>query len=381
MQQPVIVDAVRTPIGRRNGSLADVHPVDLSAHVLNSLLDRNGLDPETIEDVIWGCVNQISDQSANVGRWAVLAAGWPETIPGTTVDRACGSSQQAIQFAFASVAAGHYDVVIAGGVESMSRVPLGAARATGEPYGPAVRARYERDSFSQGLGAEEIARRWGLSRRQLDEFSLQSHRRSMAAAAAGAFDDQLVPYPAGAATLRHDEGVRPDTSLEKLASLRSAFTEDGVVTAGNASQISDGSAALLIMSEEAAHRHGRKPLARYHSGAVVGDDPVVMLTAPIPATQRVLKRAGLNIGDIDAFEVNEAFAAVPLAWQIETAAELERVNPLGGAIGVGHPLGASGAILMTRLVHHLRANGLRYGLQTMCEAGGMANATIIESMS
>ena len=381
MHQPVIVDAVRTPIGRRNGSLADVHPVDLSAHVLNSLLDRNGLDPETIEDVIWGCVNQISDQSANVGRWAVLAAGWPETIPGTTVDRACGSSQQAIQFAFASVAAGHYDVVIAGGVESMSRVPLGAARATGEPYGPAVRARYERDSFSQGLGAEEIARRWNLSRRQLDEFSLRSHRRSMAAAAAGAFDDQLVPYPAGAATLGQDEGVRPDTSMEKLASLRSAFTEDGVVTAGNASQISDGSAALLIMSEEAARRHGRKPLARYHSGAVVGDDPVVMLTAPIPATQRVLKRASLNIGDIDAFEVNEAFAVVPLAWQIETGAELRRVNPLGGAIGVGHPLGASGAILMTRLVHHLRANGLRYGLQTMCEAGGMANATIIESVS
>jgi acetyl-CoA acyltransferase len=381
MQQPVIVDAVRTPIGRRKGSLAAVHPVDLSAHVLNSLVARNGLEPEAIEDVIWGCVNQISDQAANVGRWAVLAAGWPETIPGTTVDRACGSSQQAVQFAFAGVAAGHYDVVIAGGVESMSRVPLGAARAMGEPYGPAVRTRYQRDSFSQGLGAEEIARRWGLSRRQLDEFSLRSHQLSIAATAAGAFDDQLIPYSDGESTLRHDEGVRPDTSLEVLGGLRSAFTDDGVVTAGNASQISDGSAALLIMSEEAARRHGRTPLARYHSGAVVGDDPVVMLTAPIPATHRVLKRAGLSIDDIDAFEVNEAFAAVPLAWQVETKAEFDRLNPLGGAIGVGHPLGASGAILMTRLVHHLRANGLRYGLQTMCEAGGMANATIIESVS
>ncbi len=381
MQQPVIVDAVRTPIGRRKGSLAAVHPVDLSAHVLNSLVARNGLEPEAIEDVIWGCVNQISDQAANVGRLAVLAAGWPETIPGTTVDRACGSSQQAVQFAFAGVAAGHYDVVIAGGVESMSRVPLGAARAMGEPYGPAVRTRYQRDSFSQGLGAEEIARRWGLSRRQLDEFSLRSHQLSIAATAAGAFDDQLIPYSDGESTLRHDEGVRPDTSLEVLGGLRSAFTDDGVVTAGNASQISDGSAALLIMSEEAARRHGRTPLARYHSGAVVGDDPVVMLTAPIPATHRVLKRAGLGIDDIDAFEVNEAFAAVPLAWQVETKAEFDRLNPLGGAIGVGHPLGASGAILMTRLVHHLRANGLRYGLQTMCEAGGMANATIIESVS
>ncbi|MGA7055678.1 MAG: thiolase family protein [Mycobacterium sp.] len=381
MHQPVIVDAVRTPIGRRNGALSHVHPVDLSAHVLNSVIARNGLEPEAIEDVIWGCVNQIADQSANVGRWAVLAAGWPETIPGTTVDRACGSSQQAIQFAFASVAAGHYDVVIAGGVESMSRVPLGAARATGEPYGPAVRARYQRDSFSQGLGAEEIARRWGLSRRRLDEFSLRSHQLSVSAAAAGAFDDQLVPYPAGEQTLRHDEGVRPDTSMEKLGGLRPAFTEDGVVTAGNASQISDGSAALLIMSEEAAQRHGRKPLARYCGGAVVGDDPVVMLTAPIPATQRVLKRTGLSIGDIDAFEVNEAFASVPLAWGVETNAELDHLNPLGGAIGVGHPLGASGAILMTRLVHHLRANGLRYGLQTMCEAGGMANATIIEAVT
>jgi acetyl-CoA acyltransferase len=381
MHQPVIVDAVRTPIGRRNGSLAHVHPVDLSAHVLNSLIARNGLEPEAIEDVIWGCVNQIADQSANVGRWAVLAAGWPETVPGTTIDRACGSSQQAVQFAFASVAAGHYDVVIAGGVESMSRVPLGAARATGEPYGPAVRTRYQRDSFSQGLGAEEIARRWGISRSRLDEFSLRSHQLSIAATAAGAFDDQLVPYPAGEATLRHDEGVRPDTSLQKLGGLRSAFTEDGVVTAGNSSQISDGSAALLIMSEQAAQRHGRKPLARYHSGAVVGADPVVMLTAPIPATQRVLKRAALGIGDIDAFEVNEAFASVPLAWQVETNADSDHLNALGGAIGVGHPLGASGAILMTRLVHHLRGNGMRYGLQTMCEAGGMANATIIESAS
>jgi acetyl-CoA acyltransferase len=374
----VIVDAVRTPIGRRNGALKDVHPVDLSAHVLTALLRRNGLEPELIEDVIWGCVTQIADQSSNVGRLAVLAAGWPESIPGTTIDRACGSSQQAIHFAAAGVAAGHYDVVIAGGVESMSRVPIGSARSVGEPYGPQVRLRYGRDSFSQGLGAETIARRWQLDRTRLDEFALESHQRSVAATDSGAFDAQLAPVPLPGGELRHDEGMRRDTSMERLGALKPAFAEDGVIHAGNASQISDGAAALLIMTSDKAAELGLRPLARYHSGAVTGDDPVTMLTGPIPATAMVLKRAGLGIGDIGAFEVNEAFASVPLAWEIETGAEHARLNPLGGAIAVGHPLGGSGAILMTRLVHHMRDNGLRYGLQTMCEAGGMANATILE---
>jgi acetyl-CoA acyltransferase len=378
VRDAVIVDAVRTPIGRRNGALKDVHPVDLSAHVLTALLRRTGLEPELIEDVIWGCVTQIADQSSNVGRLAVLAAGWPESIPGTTVDRACGSSQQAIHFAAAGVAAGHYDVVIAGGVESMSRVPIGSARTVGEPYGPAVRKRYGRDSFSQGLGAEAIARRWQLDRTRLDEFSLESHQRSIAATDSGAFDAQLAPVPVSDGALRHDEGMRRDTSMERLAGIRPAFAEDGVIHAGNASQISDGAAALLIMASDKAAELGLRPLARYHSGAVIGDDPVTMLTGPIPATAMVLKRAGLSIADIGAFEVNEAFASVPLAWEIETGAEHARLNPLGGAIAVGHPLGGSGAILMTRLVHHMRDNGLRYGLQTMCEAGGMANATILE---
>jgi acetyl-CoA acyltransferase len=378
VRDAVIVDAVRTPIGRRNGALKDVHPVDLSAHVLTVLLRRAGLEPDLIEDVIWGCVTQIADQSSNVGRLAVLAAGWPESIPGTTIDRACGSSQQAIHFAAAGVAAGHYDVVIAGGVESMSRVPIGSARTVGEPYGPAVRKRYGRDSFSQGLGAEAIARRWRLDRTRLDEFALESHQRSIAATDSGAFDAQLAPVPVSDGELRHDEGMRRDTSMERLAALRPAFAEDGVIHAGNASQISDGAAALLIMTSDKASDLGLRPLARYHSGAVIGDDPVTMLTGPIPATAMALKRAGLSIADIGAFEVNEAFASVPLAWEIETGAEHARLNPLGGAIAVGHPLGGSGAILMTRLVHHMRDNGLRYGLQTMCEAGGMANATILE---
>jgi acetyl-CoA acyltransferase len=260
----------------------------------------------------------------------------------------------------------------------MSRVPIGSARTVGEPYGPRVRERYGRDSFSQGLGAEEIARRWQLDRARLDEFALESHQRAIAATDSGAFDAQLAPVPIGDAELQHDEGIRRDTSLERLASLKPAFAEDGVIHAGNASQISDGAGALLIMTSDKAAELGLQPLARYHSGAVTGDDPVTMLTGPIPATAMVLKRAGLSIGDIGAFEVNEAFASVPLAWEIETGADHARLNPLGGAIAVGHPLGGSGAILMTRLVHHMRDSGLRYGLQTMCEAGGMANATVLE---
>ena len=381
MRDAVIVDAVRAPIGRRKGTLKGVHPVDLSASVLTALATRNQLDPELVEDVVWGCVTQIADQSTNVGRLAVLAAGWSEAIPGVTLDRACGSSQQAVHFAAASVIAGHYDIVVAGGVESMSRVPLGAARATGEPFGPRVRERYQRDSFSQGLGAEEIARRWGFSRTQLDEFALESHRKAAGATDDGAFAGQLAPVTGPDGKLTADEGIRRDTSLEKLAALKPAFLDDGVIHAGNSSQISDGCAALLITTSERAAELGWRPLARFHSGAVTGDDPVTMLTAPIPATAKVLKRAGLTIDDIGVFEVNEAFASVPLAWETETGADHARLNPLGGAIAVGHPLGASGAILMTRMVHHMRANGIRYGLQTMCEAGGMANATVIELLS
>ena len=378
MRDAVIVDAVRTPIGRRAGALGDVHPVDLSAHVLQSLLARSGLEPTEIDDVLWGCVTQIAEQSSNVGRLAVLAAGWPESIPGTTIDRACGSSQQAVHFAVAGVVAGHYDVVIAGGVEVMSRVPLGAARAMGEPYGPRVRERYDRDRFSQGLGAEEIARRWSLSRAQLDELALRSHDLAATAQDSGAFDRQLAPYPAGVATLERDEGVRRGSTLETLAALKPSFADDGLIHAGNSSQISDGAAALLVMTSERAASLGLEPLARFHTGAVVGCDPVVMLTGPIPATRKVLDRAGLSIDEIGVFEVNEAFASVPLAWQLEVGADPDRVNPLGGAIAVGHPLGASGAVLMTRMVHRMRDEGLRYGLQTMCEAGGMANATLLE---
>ncbi|MCD4524283.1 thiolase family protein [Nocardioides sp. cx-173] len=378
MLDAVIIDAARAPIGRRNGSLQGEHPVDLAADVLNGLVARNGLDPELVEDVIWGCVTQVGDQSTNVGRLAVLAAGWPERIPGVTLDRACGSSQQAVSFAVASVMAGHNEIVIAGGVESMSRIPLGAARATGQPFGPRVRARYDRDSFSQGLGAEEIAKRWGLSRTQLDEFALESHQKAAAAIDAGAFDGQLIPITGADGQLSMDEGVRRESSMEKLAGLKPAFLDDGVIHAGNSSQISDGCAALLITTSERAAQLGLRPIARFVAGVAVGDDPVIMLTAPIPATEKVLKRAGLTIDDIGAFEVNEAFASVPMAWEVETGARHDRLNPLGGAIAVGHPLGASGAILMTRLIHHMRDNDIRYGLQTMCEAGGMANATIIE---
>nr|WP_200835269.1 MULTISPECIES: thiolase family protein [unclassified Parafrankia] len=378
VRDAVIVEAVRTPIGRRNGTLRGVHPVDLASDVLRTLTERAQVAPELVDDVIFGCVTQIGDQSTNVARLAVLAAGWPEGIPGVTLDRACGSSQQALHFAAAGVMAGQYDLVVAGGVESMSRVPLGSARAVGEPFGPRVRARYQRDSFSQGLGAEEIAHRWGLSRTRLDEFALESHHRAMAAADSGAFDAQLVPVEGPDGVLTADEGVRRETTLEKLGALKPAFREDGVIHAGNSSQISDGSAALLITTSERAAELGLRPLARFHAGTVAGDDPVIMLTAPIPATEKVLKRAGLTIADIGVYEVNEAFASVPLAWEIETGADHARLNPLGGAIAVGHPLGASGAILMTRMIHHMRDHGIRYGLQTMCEAGGMANATVIE---
>ena len=381
MPEAVIVDAVRTPIGKRNGSLAAVHAADLSAHVLTALVERTGVDPGTVDDVMWGCVTQIGDQSSNIARFAALAAGWPEHVPGVTINRACGSSQQAVDSAAHAVMAGQYDLVVAGGVETMTRVPLGSHRTTGQPYGPAVLARYDGFQFSQGVGAELISERWGLSRTRLDEFASESHAKAAAAIDSGIFDDHVVPIEVDGTKFTVDEGLRRGTSVETLAKLKPSFKEDGVIHAGNASQISDGAAALLITTPERARELGLKPIARYHSGAVSGADPVMMLTGPIPATEKVLSRSGLTIGDIGAYEVNEAFAPVPLAWLAETGADPERLNPLGGAIAVGHPLGGSGAILMTRLLARMRQRNLRYGLQTMCEGGGTANATIIELLS
>ena len=383
MRDAVIVGAVRTPVGKRNGGLSHVHPVDLSAHVLRALAERTGFDPADVEDVIWGCVSQVGEQSWNVGRNAVLAAGWPESIPGTTLDRQCGSSQQAVHFAAAAVIAGQADLVVAGGVESMSRVPMGAAGNSGPgiPYGDQVRKRYTGVEgfadgaavpFNQGVGAELMAARWGFTRRHLDEYALRSHTL----AAHADFGAELATVEG----VSHDEGIRRDTSLEKLASLPTPFKADGVVTAGSASQISDGSAALAVTTSEWATAHGLRPLARVHTAVVTADDPVIMLTAPIPATALALRRAGLSIDDIDVYEVNEAFAPVPLAWLAETGANPDRLNPRGGAIALGHPLGGSGARLMTTMLHYMIDNRLRYGLQTMCEGGGMANATILERL-
>jgi acetyl-CoA acyltransferase len=379
MRETVIVEAVRTAVGKRNGGLSGMHAADLSAVVLNELLERAGVGPEVVDDVIWGCVSQVGDQSSNIGRYAVLAAGWPESIPGTTVNRACGSSQQALDFAVQAVMSGQQDVVVAGGVEVMSRVPLGAARATGMPYGPKVLARYDDFSFNQGLSAEMIAKKWGFSRTQLDEYSAWSHERAAAAQDGGAFTEQIVPvFVDDVNVVTADEGVRRGTSVEKLAALKPAFTDDGVIHAGNSSQISDGAAALLVTTAEMALELGLTPMVRYRAGAVTGADPVLMLTGPIPATEKVLGKAGVPLSEVGVFEVNEAFAPVPLAWIAETGADPRRVNPLGGAIALGHPLGASGAVLMTRMAHHMRDNGIRYGLQTMCEGGGTANATLVE---
>ncbi|WP_328630337.1 thiolase family protein [Streptomyces sp. NBC_00356] len=375
-REAVIVEAVRTPVGKRNGSLADIHPADLSAHILTELVARTGIDPGDVEDVIWGCVGQIGDQSGNIGRYALLAAGWPETVPATTVNRACGSSQQALDFAAQAVLSGQYDMVVAGGVEVMSRVPLGAARAGGAPWSPRVLERYDHFTFNQGESAERIARKWGLGRQQLDEYAARSHELAAAAQDAGAFDAQLAPHPDTALTA--DEGVRRGTTPDTLSRLKPSFDPSGVIHAGNASQISDGAAALLVTTPERARELGLTPLVRYRAGAVTGADPVLMLTGPIPATVQVLTRAGLTLSAIGAYEVNEAFAPVPLAWLAETGADPARLNPLGGAIALGHPLGASGAVLMTRLVHHMRDRGIRYGLQTMCEGGGTANATVVE---
>lgn len=379
MAEAVIVEAVRSPVGKRNGGLSGVHPAELSAQVLNGLAQRAGIDPEIVDDVIWGCVMQAGEQALDIARTAVLTAGWPESVPGVTVDRQCGSSQQSVHFAAAGVVAGHYDVVVAGGVESMSRTPMGASLANGgNPYSAGFKGRYKR-SPNQGVGAEMMATKWGLSRTDLDQFSLDSHEKAAAAQDSGAFEDQIVGIKdSDGNVVLKDEGIRRGTTLEKMGQLKPAFSEDGVIHAGNSSQISDGSAALLFMSAEKAKSLGLKPLARVHTATLAGADPVMMLSAPIPATQKALKRSGLTIDDIGAFEVNEAFAPVPLAWLKEIGADEKKLNPNGGAIALGHPLGGSGARIMTTLLYHMRDNGIRYGLQTMCEGGGQANATILE---
>ena len=378
MPEAVIVAAVRTPIGKRNGALAAVHPTDLSAVVLNELVARTGIDPADVDDVQWGCVTQLGDQSSNVGRFATLAAGWPEHVPAVTVNRACGSSQQALDSAAHAVMSGQQELVVAGGVETMSRIPLGAARATGEPYGATVLKRYGVDDFNQLHGAELMARNRGLTRRDLDAYSASSHQRAAAASDRGAFAEQVVPVPVGPLRVRLDEGIRRGSTPESLGQVKPILGETGRVHAGNASQISDGAAALLLTTPARAAAMGLKPIVRYHSGAVGAADPVTVLEGPMPATELVLKRSGLTLADIGVYEVNEAFATVPLAWQHYFDADPAKLNPLGGAIALGHPLGASGAILMTRMVHHMRDQGIRYGLQTMCETGGTANATIVE---
>ncbi|MBZ4488240.1 thiolase family protein [Microbacterium sp. cx-55] len=389
----VIVDVVRTPSGRGKpgGALSGVHPVDLAAGVLRAIVERNGLDPVLVDDVMLGCVSQVGEQSMNIARQAVLAAGFAESVPGTTLDRQCGSSQQAVHAAAQAVMAGAADIVIAGGVESMSRVPLGAAASVaGSPWSPGLRARYPEGLVGQGVSAELIAARWSLGRADLDAYAARSHDRAAAAASAGFFDSQLVPVATDAGLVTVDETVRPGTTAERLAGLAPAFRTDEMaarfpelewrITAGTSSPLTDGASAVLIMSEERAIALGLVPRARFHAFAVVGDDPLLMLTGPIPATRRILERSGLRLDDIDAYEVNEAFASVPLAWAAELGADDERLNPRGGAIALGHALGSSGTRLLGTLLAHLEATGGRFGLQTMCEGGGMANATVIERL-
>jgi acetyl-CoA acyltransferase len=395
MRDAVIIDAVRTPIGKGKpgGALSGVHPVDLHAHAIRSLIERVGIDPGLVDDVISGAVGQIGEQSMNTARWAALAAGLPESVPAVTVDRQCGSSQQAIHFAAQGVISAAYDVVIASGVESMSRVTIGSQTAGRNPFGQGLAERYPDGLVPQGISAELIAARWNFSRTQLDTFAAESHRRAAATWADGRFSAEVAPLKAPAADgslidVTRDESVRPATSVDVLAGLKPAFAAevweqrfpqiDWKVTAGNSSPVNDGAAAALITSTDTAKRLGLRPRARLHSFAVVGDDPLYMLTGIIPATRKVLQRAGLSLADIDAFEVNEAFASVVLAWQAETGADLDKVNINGGATAIGHPLGASGARLMTTLLSVLEQTDGRYGLQTMCEAGGLANATVIE---
>ena len=373
MATAVIVDAVRSPLGRRNGKLAGTHPVDLAAHTLRALVERTGIDPALVEDVIMGCVMQVGDQAVNVGRNAALAAGFPENTVGTTIDRQCGSSQQAAHFAAQGVMAGAYDVVIAAGVENMSRVPMGASFLLGSlPFGPKMLERYP-NLVPQGISAELIAEKWNISREDNDAFSVQSHQRAARARSEGRFDNEIVPIEVttedGTSMMTEDEGIRPDSSMETLAKLKPAFKPDGVVTAANSSQITDGSAAVLIMSEEKAVELGLTPRARFHAFAIAGVDPVMMLTGPIPSTTKVLERAGMTIEDIDLIEINEAFAPVVLSWAKEHHPNMDKVNVNGGAIALGHPLGCSGGRLMTTLLNELERTGGRFGLQTMCEGG------------
>jgi len=389
MTTAVIVDAVRTPLGRRNGRLKDWHPVDLAAQTLRALVDRSGIDPVLVDDVVMGCVMQVGEQAANIGRNAVLAAGWPDTVPGTTIDRQCGSSQQAAHFAAQGVIAGAYDIVVAAGVEVMTRVPMGASfmdAKFGFPFGPTMADRYKAEGglVPQGISAELIADKWNISRDDMDAFGVRSQEYAARATKEGRFEREILPVvDADGKLMATDEGLR-ETTLESLAKLKPSFrsAEDGGrVTAGNSSQISDGAAALLIMSEEKAAELGLTPRARFVNFAVTGDDPRFMLTAPIGATHKVLQRAGLDIGDMDVIEINETFASVVLAWEKEIHPDMNRVNVNGGAIAIGHPLGCSGARLMTTLLHELERSNGRYGLQTMCEGGGLANATIIERLS
>jgi acetyl-CoA acyltransferase len=386
MNTAVIIDAVRTPLGKRNGVLKDWHPVDLAAETLTALVERNGVDPSLVDDVIMGCVSQVGEQTYNVGRNAVLGAGWPESVPGVTLDRQCGSSQQAAHFAAQGVMAGVYDVVVAAGVESMTRVPMGSSFSTGpgKPFGDKMRDRYHDSLVPQGVSAEIIAERWDIPREELDRISYDSHMRAAEATDEGRLEAQIVPVEVRdngtSTTVTIDEGIRPNTTLEALGALQPAFQEGGKVTAGNSSQITDGAAALLVTSEAKAVELGLRPKARFVSFSVVGTDPVSMLTGPIPATEQALAKAGLRIRDIGLFEINEAFASVIGAWLRETGADWSTVNVNGGAIALGHPLGASGARLMTALVHEMERTGTRYGLQAMCEGAGTANGTIIELM-
>jgi acetyl-CoA acetyltransferase family protein len=386
MANAVIVDAVRTPMGRgkAGGALSDVHPNDLMAAVLTALVERNRLDPGSVEDIIIGCVSQVGEQSMNPGRLAWLAAGYPDHVPSTTIQRMCGSSQQAVHFAAQGVMAGAYDIVIAGGVESMSRVPMGSSRIDKDPYGETFKARYQPGLVNQGVSAEIVAAKWGLGRAEMDAYAARSHQR----AAATDFSAEIVPVMTPGGVVSRDETIRPQTTVESLAGLRAAFQDAALgerfpqinwgVTAGNSSQITDGASAVLIMSEATADRLGLRARARFVAFDVIGDDPLLMLTAPIPATRRVLAKAGMQLGQIEHVEVNEAFASVPLAWAKELGGDADRLNPVGGAIALGHPLGASGTRILTTMLGAMERSGARYGLQTMCEAGGMANATIIE---
>jgi len=388
----VIVDALRTPMGRgkASGRLAQTHPVELLAAALGALTTRNNLDPALIDDILIGCVGQVGEQSATPGRMAALAAGFPEHVPSTTIDRKCGSSQQAVHFAAQGIMAGAYDIAIAGGLESMSRVPMGMARQGTDPFGPSVAHRYGPGLVGQGISAELVAARWALSRAQLDDYSARSHQRAAQTQRDGGFEREIIAIDTDDGPMHADETIRAQTTAETLADLNPAFVDEEIqtrfpeigwhITAGNSSQITDGASTLLIMSEDKARELGLKPRARFVAFDVIADDPLMMLTAPIPATRRVLAKAGMKASDIDHFEVNEAFAPVPLAWQAEFGVDDARLNPRGGAIALGHPLGASGARLMTTMLHALEDNGGRYGLQTMCEAGGMANATIIERL-